>query len=252
MSSPSSRSFSASHLDFPGFPPEIIEEGQSLGEHIMGATVVAWLAGEPLNHWGERWLHGGTWSLRFRRHLTVGDHLTLKVTTSPDEQLYSLTDDKGNLCADGAAHLLAPEDWPTAPHGPTPLPTSRLDPATQLVPGADLGSVSLTFDTTRHSSFFANLDADDPWRRRTDTHPAWLISTSNALVRRSIAFERGLFAQAGVTLFLLEPIPSGSQLVVQGTVIEQFSKRPREFVSLRFTLSVGDVLHAIVDQTIAY
>ena len=252
MSSTSSRSFSAGHLDFPAFPPEIVEEGQALGEHIMGATVVAWLAGEPLERWGERWLRGGTWSLRFRRHLIVGDHLNLKVTTSQDAQLYSLADDEGNLCADGAAHLLAPEDWPTTLHELTPLPSSRLDPSTQLVPGADLGSVSLVFDATRHSSFFANLEVDDPWRGRTDAHPAWLISTGNALVRRSIAFERGLFAQAGVTLILLEPIPSGSQLVVRGTVIEQFSKGPREFASLRFTVGAGDILHAIVDQTITY
>ena len=252
MTSHALRKFSAHHLDFPAFPSEIVEEGQELGEHIMGATVVAWLAGEPLKLWGENWLHGGSLSLRFRQHLLVGRQLTIAIDSEQEEQLLTLRDDEGLLCADGVARLVSEEDRPSVQGEPTLLPSPRLDPSQYLFAGADLGSVSLIFDATRHSAFFSNLEPDDPWEGRTDAHPAWLISAGNALVRRSVAFQGGLFAQAGVTLSLFEPISSGAPVVIQGTVLDQFSKGSREFAVLRFTLSVNKRVHAIVDQTIAY
>jgi len=244
------RTIVADGLGMLAFPPQMVSVTQELGNHIMGAVVVAWIGDLPLERWGDRWLCGGSMSFRFRRHLEEG--LVLSVVVEESEELkVEIIGEDGCVCSDSRM-------WLGSPAGPTiedpqemALVQSPLGVA-ELAVGTRYGSTKVDFDAQRDQDFLNKLSDEDLWQRLGIAHPAWLLSAANGLIRRAVALPLPNSAQAGVTITSLAPIKSDTTLLIDGQVIDLFEKKDRHFVVSRVTVRTGDVVAAVLDLTSCY
>lgn|GEM_PF-4978573 len=231
----------ANCLGMLAFPPQLVATRQPLGDHIMGAVVVAWLAEAPLLRWGEEFLSAGAQSFRFRQHLVEGDVLRAEIDDNEEELTILLRDTEGRVASEAHMWSIASEQVPPVPEEAVAV-SKPLAPEI-LQPGQSYGTVSVNFDAAREQSFLAYLPHQDLWQAKGIAHPAWLLSVANAVMRLSVALPLPNSAQAGVTIRLHAPIFSGAELRVTGQVKERFSKGDRHFL-------VSDIF-LVQDQRVA-
>jgi hypothetical protein len=222
------------------------------GSHVMGVTVHAWLAGEPLRRWGPEWLDGGSMSLRFRRHLEAGDPLTLVVLDEPDRSTYELRTPDDLLVASAEAGRPGPElaDPGSFVDGPRPVP--KLAPTAQALDGRSLGSMQFTFDPDLDLGLLERLDTDDPYRRLRVAHPAWVASGVNRLIAETVAMAEGRWTHAGTAVRSLRPIAEAATITLLGRVERVFEAKGHQFADVG-ALALADELPAMVFRfTIVY
>jgi hypothetical protein len=220
------------HLaDLPQFPGDA-PLPEAPGGHVMGATVHAWLGGEPLRRWGDTWLTGGSMSLRFRLPVHVGDPLTLVVEHQPERLTFELRTPAGELVATGdaapaASTLVGPE-----PFLDVPRPEPRLAPVPEALAGRALGRLDFAFDADHDLGLVRRLDADDPYRALRVAHPAWLSSGVNSLIAKSVAMTLERWKHAGTAIRSRRPIESAAKIRLLGRVERLFEAGDHRFADV--------------------
>jgi hypothetical protein len=254
------RSLVAHLAGLPRFPGEDAPADEP-GAHVMGVTVHAWLAGEPIRRWGVGWLTGGTMSLRFRRPLHSGDPLALTVEHAPAHMTFELRTPAGVLVADGNAGMAGPSVAGSSTVALLPAPESFMDASVRGLPlapladaleGRSLGAIEFDFVAARDRTLLACLDPDDPWRELHVAHPAWLATGVNALIGRRIAFTAGRWINAGTAMRSLRPIETGARVRLVGRVERLFEAGCRHFADIAVLVLAGGAPAAVFVSTIVY
>lgn len=241
----------------PPFPGEVAPP-ESAGDHVMGVTVHAWLAGLPLRRWGLAWFDGGSMSLRFRRPLEVGDPLTLDVAHEDapgDVTTFVLRTPSGTVVGDGAAR--GDDSCGSFPDADTfdttlEVPDPPVPPAADALRGRALGAIEFDFDAGRDLAMVSSLDDDDPWRALEVAHPAWVATGVNLLLRRAIAFPEGHWTHAGTAVQSLRPIADGATVRVVARVERLFDAGPHRFADVAALASADSVPSMVLVTTIVY
>jgi hypothetical protein len=261
------RAYGVGLAKFPG--AEADEE--STGDHVMGAAVHAWVGGYPLRRWGEKWLSGGMMTMRFRRHLTVGDPLILAITSAPETMTLELTaagEDLGagpSALEPGASVMSARATWgggqghDDEPAYPDPtsfiearLPRPKCRPVADQLAGRLLGSIEFGFDAARDLAFVQQLESDEPWRSLPVAHPAWIATGVNDLLSRTIEFPLGRWIHAGTTVHSLAPIPSGATIRLIGQIQRLFERARRSFADVAILVRADGRPSMVFITTIVY
>jgi hypothetical protein len=242
--------FTANSLGILQFPAEI-RDSPGTGDHVMGAAVAAWLAQFPLRRWGRDWVESGEMTMRFRRHLSSGDALTIELMHT-DSMAIEVRGVDGNLYSDAtaAARVAQPLasvdrfEWRPRPDPLTPPDPEHLD---DLV----LGSERFTFDADRDLAF-TTVIGDHWWQEHRAAHPTWLISAANGLLRNNLDFADGRWVHAGATVQHFGVIESGSVIDLYGRFTRLFVANGRDFAEVDFLFSVDNVRKTMMRFVIVY
>lgn len=225
--------FAAHQVGLPAFPDQTARPGPDEA-HITGVTVHCWLAGLPLRVWGPSWLTGGTMTMRFRRHLVVGDPIQCTTAMVGSTLHFALESDGVGTVADGSAQPAGPTDHPDPRLFPVDaaLPATPLHPRPEELVGQVLGSVQLRFDMSQDGPDRGALESDDPWRSLPFAHPAWLSTAVNALIRDSIAVPDRRWVHAGTSVRSIAPIAAGAAITVTARVDRLFDSSRHRFADI--------------------
>ncbi len=214
------------------YPAHLWPQGIEMNNHVPGFAVVGWMTRFPLEHFGEDWLRRGTMTIRYRRHLCVGDPLTIIVRTDAETETldFDAVRPNGEVVTLGSACLTtdAQAQWIEG-FDAVAVPAPPLPGVASVIAGQSLGELATDFDASRDLAFVEELDADDPWRGRRDAHPAFVVSAANVVVRQAIDFIDGRWLQGGANLRLFRPIADGSRLTLTGRIGTGFVAGERVF-----------------------
>jgi hypothetical protein len=238
----------------PPFPGEVAPP-ESPGDHVMGVTVHAWLAGLPIRRWGAAWFEGGDMSLRFRRPLAAGDRLTLDVADRGDAMTFELRERSGAVVADGVARGSVDDRTYPDPDSfdvDVELPDAPVPPEADALRDRALGAIEFDFDARRDLALASSLDADDPWRALRVAHPAWVSTGVNALLRRAVDFPDGHWTHAGSAVRSLRPIPDGTTVRLVARVERLFDAGRHRFADVGALTLADGVPAMVLVSTIVY
>lgn len=242
----------ADGLGLPAFPvgsgPDI-----DLGDHVMGAVVVAWLTYLPVSRWGEAWASSGAIEVQFRSHLTVGEPLTATVTPVAEQLQVAIQATGGRLAATASAQmardggelcLTRSEDGPR--QGEESLLEDRLS-------DSELSPITFEFDAHRDLAFTAGMADGQMWRSHGWAHPAWLVCGTNAWVRKNIDFGTAdRWTNAGVRIQHHEPVEDGSAVTLAGAIAEVFDRGRNRFATAAITAWARGRIAASMENTFVY
>lgn len=224
----------------------------SLGDHIMGVVVLAWLTRYPVERWGDDWIRRGVIELRFRRHLMAGHALSLRrADENPSRTALAVSDEDGLVYAEGWTGIedrreLARRIEISAQHEPV-VPTKH------SLAGRVLAPISFRFEVERDLAFAKTLSDYDYWRERRIAHPAWLGSAANALVRTRIDFEEGgIWLHAGLRIDLRAPVRDRAEIEIGGRVVELFDRARHRFAVCALEATVEGQPVASMRTTFVY
>jgi hypothetical protein len=222
--------FSSQRMGMTAYPAHLWAQTIEMSDHVPGFAVVAWMTRFPLEHFGEEWLRRGTMTIRYRRHLLVGEPLTINVRAESETLDFEAVRHGGEVVTLGNASLTAePSATWTEGFDAVAVPNPQLEGVASVIEGRSLGVLETIFDANRDLAFVQQLAADDPWRDRREAHPAFVVSAANVVVRQAIDFADGRWLQGGANLRLFRPIVDGSRLTLTGRIGPGFVAGRRVF-----------------------
>ena len=238
------------------FPGEAAPS-ESDGDHVMGVAVHAWLAGYPVQRWGRRWLSGGEMVLRYRRPVSVGDQLEVRILDEPETMEIVVQAPSEDVVARAqASEGLNPSlsfDFPDpASFGPPSSEHQPIAPVAEALEGRSLGALDVDFDADRDLAFLHRVEGDEPWATLGYAHPAWLSTAVNELLSRRVAFDHGRWIHAGTAFRSLHPIPTGTSLRLAGRIERLFDRDDRRFADAAVVVTDAEGPAAIIVHTIVY
>jgi hypothetical protein len=243
--------FIANSLGILQFPADI-RDSPGTGDHVMGAAVAAWLAQFPRQRWGREWVESGEMTMRFRRHLTSGDSLTIELMHADGAMTMAVRGDDGMLSCDASASRRVVQPFSSVDRferRPRPDPLTK--PVPEHLDDLMLGSEQFTFDADRDLEFTALL-GDDWWREHRVAHPTWLISAANGLLRNNLDFADGRWVHAGATVQNIGVIESGSVIDLYGRFARLFVAGGRDFAEVDFLFAVDGAPKTMMRFVIVY
>ena len=224
------------------------------GDHVMGATVIAWLTGFPIEEWGQSWATQGAFEIRFRSHLTAGLALAITVETTADSMTFTVADagnGGGEVFATATASRFGAAT-PSALDSP-PVPAEKAEPSDDQLRDRVLIPVRFRFDAARDLAFDAPMVDSSFWVERGWAHPAWMASAANAIIRRNVDFPSpGHWLHAGLRLSMHAPIDDGSVIDLTGRIDELFGGRRHRFAVAALEASVAGRPVMSMRNTFAY
>lgn len=245
--------FVSDGLGMLGFPVGT-EPSLDLGEHVMGVVVIAWLSRHPLERWGEAWAESGSLAVRFRAHLTAGLPLVTTIVGDVHSISLNITDSDDTVYASATATRpdrgrRVPLDRPPDLH----CPPTKARPAHDDLVDRSFAPLTFTFDADRDLAFTEGLADRDTWRDRGWAHPAWLVSATNAMVRRNVDFgSPGYWTHAGAAIHSHTPIAHRSTITLTGGIDELFDRGRHGFAVAGITAWVDDHPVASLRNTFVY
>ncbi|MDO8365044.1 MAG: hypothetical protein Q7V88_19295 [Actinomycetota bacterium] len=241
--------FVSSSLGMIQFPVGTVES-RDVGDHIMGVTVIGWLSRFPVAEWGQQWATTGALEVRFRSHLTAGLQLDALVQRGADTISMTVAGPDGHVYATATAtRVAAPMSAPVA----APAPAGQTPATHAALSGLGLAAMPFRFDAARDLVFTRSLVDGSFWVQHGWAHPAWLASSANAIIMRSVEFPtRDQWKHAGIELALHAPVADGDEVVVQGSVGGLFDGRSNRFAVATLVATVGDRPVATMRKTFAY
>jgi len=208
------------------------------GVHIMGSAVPLWLTRLGIDRWGDRWAGEGGLDMRFRTELFEGHGLNMHVDRQPDTIDVRMVDDDGVACVTArlSERGLAPDE--TSVSGT--MLTGKAPATHEGLTGLRLQPLSFVFETARDLHMVRDLEDSPTWIEHGWAHPAWLASSANAMIRRSIDFGNPpTWINAGTEIDLHAVVRDGETVVVDGSVNSMFDRGRHRFAVIGFTASVG-------------
>lgn len=162
------------------------------GGLVPGVTLYGYLTRPFVALFGQSFLDGASFEVRFRRPVYEGEAVTTEVTVRAVEDdgctfEFALRNPAGESCVVGTArHPALPATPPPKP-ATVPLPVARR-PATpeELRANPQLGTLHETFTAAQSAHFVAGM-GDDLAIYRAVVHPSWLLRQANLVVDRNLA-----------------------------------------------------------------
>ena len=208
------------------------------GVHVMGSAVPLWLTRLGVARWGEGWTAEGGLDMFFRRELFEGNPLAMHIEHHADTIDVRVDDDNGQPCVTAtlSERGLHPDETTV---GGTPL-VGKASATREGLTSLRLQPLSFVFDAARDLHMVRDLEDGPVWIDHGWAHPAWLTSSANAMIRRSIDFGHPpTWINAGTSIDLHGCVLDGDTVVVEGSVNSMFDRGRHCFAVIGFAASVG-------------
>ena len=205
------------------------------GVHIMGSAVPLWLTSLGIERWGEEWVSTGGLDMRFRTELFEGHQLTMHVIDTDQSRDINLADDGGVSCVTARVMECGLDPERTVPGG---VPSHGKVAATrESLEGFRLCPVEFTFDAARDLRIARDLEDAATWIDNEWAHPAWIASSANAMIRRSIDFGNPpTWINASTAIDFHGVVRDGEKVRVEGSVNEMFDRGRHHFAVIDLTV----------------
>jgi hypothetical protein len=200
------------------------------GALVPGVEVFAYLTAVPVAAWGEAWLHGGGFRVRFRRPVYDGEAMFVEPVPGDPAGL-AVRGPDGQVRAVGAADppAAAPPPVPRLPHRPLPATRPPASPDS-LAPGP-LGTVDDVVTAEQLAGYLDGVAEPSPlYRDRSLLHPGLLLRQVNELLIRNV--ELGPWIHTASTGRLLGIAAAGQALQTRGVVTAEYDRAGRRYVEL--------------------
>ncbi len=220
------------------------------GALVPGVTVFAFALQPVAERFGERFLANGRFSLRLRRPVYEGQHVSASASPLEGDRFeVSVANEEGDVCATGEGqHPLPRRDAVELPEE-APLPDVRR-PATpeELAARPLLGTLHGEATTERLAALNRQLGDALPLFRKF-VHPAWLLRQANIVIDRNL--DVGPWIHTASDLDLLEPLPLGAPYSVRAQAGKLYERKGNDYADFDIAILTGDrpvmrVLHRAI------
>jgi hypothetical protein len=202
------------------------------GGLVPGVDVYAYMAHQPVAHWGRAWLERGAAECRFQKPVYDGDIATVTATETA-EGLDLRVDSHGEICATGRASL---PDRPSAspePFAEPPLPSIDRPPASQttLAVGTLLGIRPLPITRDLVAQCVADLrETETLYLREGLAHPVIIARTGNWALNHNVVL--GPWMHVGSKLQHFAAAHIGDELSVRARITGNYAHKGHRFVDV--------------------
>jgi hypothetical protein len=202
------------------------------GGLVPGVDVYAYMAHQPVAHWGRAWLERGAAECRFQKPVYDGDIATVTATATA-AGLDLRVDSHGEICATGRASLLDRPPARPEPFAEPPLPPTDRPPASEetLAVGTLLGICPLPITRDLVEQCLSDL-------RETETlylndglaHPVIIARTGNWALNHNVVL--GPWMHVGSKLQHFAAAQIGEELSVRACITGNYEHKGHRFVDV--------------------
>lgn len=223
------------------------------GGLVPGVTVSAYLVHPAVVAWGVDFLERGRAHVTVKKPVYDGRTFTVTAESASDDSFRAeLTDDRGTTCATADVSLpKAPPARPVKRNDP-PAGGDRVPPTREgmeLLRHRGLGAIRLPWAEGLPMTTYFRDETRLPAVLRADgggfANTSFLLGLTNWLVAANVDLGPWLHLETESQHFLR--VPMGSDLIVEGTVVDLFERKGHEFVDVdvaAFLLDDSPVLTA--------
>jgi hypothetical protein len=200
------------------------------GGLVPGVDVYAYMAHQPVAHWGRAWLERGTAECRFQKPVYDGDIATVTATETA-QGLDLRVESHGEICATGRAFLPAQSAVPPEPFAEPPPPSAERLPAseTTLAVGTLLGIRPLPITRDLVAQCIADLrETESLYLKEGLAHPVIIARTGNWALNHNVVL--GPWMHVGSELQHFAAARVGDELSVRGRITANYEHKGHRFV----------------------
>jgi acyl dehydratase len=219
------------------------------GGFVGGVNVYAYMAHQPVRHWGRAWLECGTGEARFGKPVYEGE--VAEVSAVPDvEGLALAVTSQGVHCASGRAGPPG-SAGPAPPLVDFPLVAPRTERVTadavSLAVGDWLGMAPLQMTEARHRQDLADLRETDPvYACEGIVHPGTLLRCCNWALIHNVILPAWIHMGSSVRNLGLARV--GDTLNVRARITRNYEHKGHQWVELD-ALVVADETRPLIRAT---
>ena len=219
------------------------------GALVPGVELVAYATRPAVLTWGREWLTSGALSLRFRRPVYDGEHVTVRACA-------------GVLTLDVAGEARAVGRVEGPPTGPSPvrpapdlgrfawtaLPVPPLPVSDAALPDGPLGSIEVVVDTATHLGYLeAVAEPGALYRDEGLVHPGVLLRLVNAVLMSNVVL--GPWVHTASDVQMLGVAPVGASMTVHGWVTGRSERHGHHSVHYDALVLADSVPVMVVSQS---
>jgi hypothetical protein len=200
------------------------------GGLVPGVDVYAYMAHQPVAHWGRAWLERGTAECRFQKPVYDGDIATVTAAETADG-LDIRIESRGEICATGGAALPADPAPLPEPFAEPPLPPADRPSAseTTLAVGTLLGIRPLPITRELVEQCVSDLrETETLYLKEGLAHPVIIARTGNWALNHNVVL--GPWMHVGSKLQHFAAVPIGDELSVRGRITANYERKGHRFV----------------------
>jgi hypothetical protein len=200
------------------------------GGLVPGVDVYAYMAHQPVAHWGRAWLERGTAECRFQKPVYDGDIATVTATETA-QGLDLRVESHGEICATGRAFLPAQSAVLPEPFAEPPPPSAERPPAseTTLAVGTLLGIRPLPITRDLVAQCIADLrETESLYLKEGLAHPVIIARTGNWALNHNVVL--GPWMHVGSKLQHFAAARVGDELSVRGRITANYEHKGHRFV----------------------
>jgi hypothetical protein len=200
------------------------------GGLVPGVDVYAYMAHQPVAHWGRAWLERGTAECRFQKPVYDGDIATVTATETA-QGLDLRVESHGEICATGRAFLPAQSAVLPEPFAEPPPPSAERPPAseTTLAVGTLLGIRPLPITRDLVAQCIADLrETESLYLEEGLAHPVIIARTGNWALNHNVVL--GPWMHVGSKLQHFAAARVGDELSVRGRITANYEHKGHRFV----------------------
>ena len=200
------------------------------GGLLPGVDVYAYMAHQPVAHWGRVWLERGTAECRFQKPVYDGDIATVTATETA-QGLDLCVESHGEICATGRAVLPAQSAVQPEPFAEPPLPPADRPPAseTTLAVGTLLGIRPLPITRDLVAQCVADLrETETLYLKEGLAHPVIIARTGNWALNHNVLLGPWMHVGSKLQHFAVAHI--GDELSVRARITGNYEHKGHRFV----------------------
>jgi hypothetical protein len=200
------------------------------GGLVPGVDVYAYMAHQPVAHWGRAWLERGTAECRFQKPVYDGDIATVTAAETADG-LDIRVESRGEICATGSAALPAQSAALPEPFAEPQLPPADRPPAseTTLAAGTLLGIRPLLITRDLVAQCIADLrETETLYLKEGLAHPVIIARTGNWALNHNVVL--GPWMHVGSKLQHFAAVHIGEELSVRARITGNYEHKGHRFV----------------------
>jgi acyl dehydratase len=200
------------------------------GGLVPGVDVYAYMAHQPVAHWGRAWLERGTAECRFQKPVYDGDVATVTAAETADG-LDIRVESRGETCAVGRASLPAQSAELPEPFAKPPLPPADRPPASEatLAVGTLLAIRPLPITRELVEQCVGDLrETETLYLKEGLAHPVIIARTGNWALNHNVVL--GPWMHVGGKLQHFAAVHIGEELSVRARITGNYEHKGHRFV----------------------